>query len=298
MLIDDNKQKNQWRVIWGGQGKHEQGESPGGGFNQARTMVSGFIDTLAQYNNLSAEAGVRVESFDQFGDQLLFKMAAAWNITPDLTLRASGGTGYRIPSYTELLFLFFGNPQLQPERSASGDLGLEWYPIKNMKINLNGYYQRYHDLITPAYDRRRGPISLNVADASIAGMELDAQYAWTDTLDTGISCTFSDNKNMAADKPLPLRPEHTVRIWGQQKMTCLPLIIWAEAIVRSATWNDVENTLPVQGSIQLNAVIRYAITRQSEIYFRAENLMNNSAPQNYSANMPGTAVYGGFKLDF
>jgi vitamin B12 transporter len=297
-LIDDNKQKNQWRIIWGGQGRHEQGESPTGGFSQARTMVSGFIDTLAQYDDLSAEAGVRVESFDQFGDQLLFKTAAAWNITPDLTLRASGGTGYRIPSYTELLFLFFGNPQLQPERSASGNLGLEWYPIKAMKITLNSYYQRYHDLITPAYDRRRGPISLNVADASIAGMELDSQYAWTDTLDTGISYTFSDNKNIAADKPLPLRPEHTARIWGQQKISQLPLTLWAETIVRSATWNDVENTLPVQGSVQLNAAIRYAITHHAEIYFRAENLTNNRIPQNYSANMPGISVYGGFKLDF
>ncbi len=46
-----------------------------------------------------------------------------------LTLRASGGTGYRLPSYTELLFLFFANKNLKPERSASGDLGLEWHQL-------------------------------------------------------------------------------------------------------------------------------------------------------------------------
>ena len=105
-IIDDNKKKLQWHVIWGSQGRHEQGASPTTGFSQERTMASGFIDTQARYRNLTAETGVRVEHFDQFGDHPLFKTAAAWQIKPDLTLRASGGTGYRLPSYTELRSCF------------------------------------------------------------------------------------------------------------------------------------------------------------------------------------------------
>jgi vitamin B12 transporter len=297
-LIDDDKQKLQWHVTWGGQGRHEQGASPTSGFSQERTMASGYIDSQAQYGNLSAEAGVRVEHFDQFGDHPLFKTAAAWQITSDLTFRASGGTGYRLPSYTELLFLFFGNPQLKPERSASGNVGLEWYPVTSMKITLNGYYHRYRDLIIPAYDPHRGLISLNTADTSVAGMELDGQYAWTDSLDTGISYTYADNRDLNTDKNLPLRPQHIARVWGQQKLTQLPITMWAETIIRSATWNDVANTIPVNGSVQVNASIRYALANNVEIYVRGENLTNNRTPQFYSTNMPGVAVYGGFKLDF
>jgi vitamin B12 transporter len=297
-IIDDENQKIQWQVTWGGQGRHEQGASPTSGFSQERTMASGFIDSQAQYGNLSAEAGVRVEHFDQFGDHTLFKTAAAWKITPDLTLRASGGTGYRLPSYTELLFLFFGNPQLKPERSASGNVGLEWYPVTAMKITLNGYYHRYRDLITPAYDPHRGPISLNVADASVAGMELDTQYTWTESLDTGISYTYADNRDLNTDKNLPLRPQHTARVWGQQKLTHLPITLWVETVIRSATWNDVANTIPINGSVQVNASIRYALAKNAEIYLRGENLTNNRTPQFYSTDMPGVAVYGGFRLDF
>ncbi|ESS71432.1 vitamin B12 transporter BtuB [Methyloglobulus morosus KoM1] len=297
-IIDNDKQKLQWHVTWGGQGRHEQGASPTIGFSQERTMASGYIDTQAQHGNLSAEAGVRVEHFDQFGDHTLFKTAAAWQITPNLTIRASGGTGYRLPSFTELLFLFFGNPQLKPERSASGNLGLEWYPVTGMKITLNGYYHRYHDLITPAYDPHRGAISLNVADASVAGMELESQYASTDSLDTGISYTYADNRDLNTDKNLPLRPQHTARVWGQQKLTHLPITLWAETVIRSATWNDVANTIPVNGSVQVNASIRYALSNNAEIYLRGENLLNNRTPQVYSIYMPGVAVYGGFRLDF
>jgi outer membrane cobalamin receptor len=178
-------------------------------------MVASFFQTQAQYKNLSGEAGVRVEQFDQFGDHPLFKAAAAWRITPDLTLRASGGTGYRLPSYTELLFLFFANKNLQPERSASGDLGLEWYPINGAKLSLNGFYNRYDNLITIAHQPFAGPASINVPDAYVAGMELDAQYAWTDNLDTGISYTFAESRDLHSGKALPFRPEHTARFWGQ-----------------------------------------------------------------------------------
>lgn len=297
-LIDHPDQATRWQVNWGAQGRHEQGESTTSAFAQQRTMVASFIQTEAQIGNLSGEAGVRVEQFDQYGDHPLFKSAAAWRLTPTLTLHASGGTGYRLPSYTELLFLFFANKNLKPERSASGELGLEWHPLKGAKITLNGFYHRYDDLITIAHETYTGPITLNVPDATVAGMETDVQYAWTDTLDTGISYTFSDSRDLKTNAALPFRPPHTARLWGQQKLRHWPVTLWAEAIVRSATWNDFENTLPVGESVQLNATIRYALSPKAEFYVRGENLTNNHTPQIYSTNAVGASVYGGFKLDF
>lgn len=297
-LIDDQAKGIQWQVNWGVQGRHEQGESTTSAFAQRRTMVASFIQTQAQYGKLSGEAGVRVEQFDQYGDHPLFKTAAAWQINPDLSLRASGGTGYRLPSYTELLFLFFANKNLKPERSASGELGVEWHPRKGAKITLNGFYHRYDDLITVAHEPTLGPITLNVPDAAVAGMELDAQMAWTDTLDTGISYTFSDSRDLKTDHALPFRPPHIGRVWAQQKFQPWPVTLWAEAIVRSSTWNDFENTLPVGEAVQLNASLRYAFNPHTEFYVRGENLTNNHTPQIYSAYATGVAVYGGVKLEF
>ncbi|MGZ8881749.1 MAG: TonB-dependent receptor plug domain-containing protein [Methylosarcina sp.] len=305
-LIENDKQKMQWQIIWGAQGRQEQGTSSSTSFNQflpasfsqERTSTAGFIDTQARYGNLSGEAGVRVEHFDRYGDRPLFKAATAWHVTSELMLRASGGTGYRLPSYTELLFLFFSNPGLKPERSASGDLGIEWHPISGMRISAKGFYQRFDDLITPAYEPRRGPITLNVADADIAGLEWDAQYAWTDYFETGVSYTFSESHDLNTDKRLPFRPPHSARIWGKHKLVQLPVTLWAETVIRSATWNDSTNTLPVDESIQVNAAIRYAVSSRAEVYLRGENLANNHTPQIYSTDMPGIAVYGGFQLDF
>lgn len=305
-LVEETRQKIRWHVVWGGEARQEQGTSSSLGFNQMipasfnqeRTLAAGFIDTQGQYGNLSGEAGMRMEHFDRYGDRPLFKAAAAWRMKPGLTLRASGGTGYRLPSYTELLFLFFSNPNLTPERSSSGSLGIEWRPVTGMQVAVNGFYQRFDDLITLAYEPYRGPISINVADADVAGMEWNAQYAWTDRLETGLSYTYSDSRDLTTDKRLPFRPPHTTRIWGKQKLAQLPVTLWTEAVVRSSTWNDTGNTLPVADSVQINASIRYAVTRRAEIYLRGENLTNTRIAQIYSTDMPGIAVYGGFQLDF
>jgi len=306
-LIYNNTESIRWQLNWGGQGRHETVKRTEDSLENRRTMASGFLETEAQYHDLSGQVGFRFEHYDQFGDHTLLKAAVAYQITSELTLRASGGTGFRIPAYTELLFHFFGSPHLHPERSASGDLSLEWFPLKNMRVLVNGYYNRYDNLITQAYSSIQapfngvlieipGPTTINIPNASVAGVELNTQYAWSDTLDSGFSYTYSDNRNLQTDLLLPLRPAHIARIWGIQKFTELPITLWAEAIVRSSTWNDPANTLPINQSIQLNASIRYTFSKQFEIYLRGENLTNTRTPQFYSTDMPGAMVFGGFQL--
>jgi len=296
-LIDNPQRGLQWQINWGAQGRHEQGISTTSQFVQRRTQIASFLQTQAQIGSVSGEAGIRVEQFDQYGNHPLFKTAAAWRMTPAITFRASGGTGFRLPSYTELLFLFFSNRNLQPERSASGDLGLEWQANKNLQLTLHGFYHRYDDLIATAHDPFFGPITLNVPDATVAGTELSGQYDWTRQLRTGISYTYSDSRNLQTDKALPFRPYHIARLWEEYKFQQLPVTLWAETIIRSSTWNDFRNTLPVKGSVQLNAAIRYAVLNNVEMYLRGENLTNNQTPQMYGFNAQGVAVYGGFKLD-
>jgi vitamin B12 transporter len=298
MLLKEDQANKLWQLNWGGQIRQEEGSSAPIGISEHRTLGAGFIETQGHYKNFSGELGVRVEQLDTFGDHALFKSAAAWRITPDLTLRASGGSGYRLPSYTELLSLLFGNPDLRPERSSSGSLGVEWFPAKGLKLVADGYYHRYDDLITQVYDPRQGPITANVPDSEVVGVEFDIQYAWTDFLDSGISYTHGDYRNLESGLDVPLRPAHTARFWAQQKFKTLPITVWAEMIGRSSSWNDFANTIANNESIQLNASIRYALSRQVEFYLRGENLTDNRTPYFYSINRPGIAFYGGIKLAF
>jgi vitamin B12 transporter len=77
---------------------------------------------------------------------------------------------------------------------------------------------------------------------------------------------------------------HSARIGGQQKLALLPDTLWAEALIRSATWNGTARALSIDALVQINASIRYAISRQTEVYLRGENLTNNRAPQIFNTD--------------
>ena len=303
-VIENSGEKRRWHIHWGGQGRHETVARREDSYANERTMASGFLETDAQYNDLSGQVGFRVEHYDEFGDHTLLKAALAYQLLPDLTVRVSGGSGFRIPAYTEQLFRFFGNPGLKPERSTSGEVSLDWLPVDTMRITVSGYYNRYDNLITQAYSLDGpirfpgipGPTTVNIEEASVAGVEVNTQYTASNGRDAGFSYTFSDNKDLQTNLELPLRPSHIARLWGQQRFSQWPIIVWAEAVIRSSTWNDATNTLPVEQSIQLNAMIRYAISKQFGLYIRGENLTNTRTSQFYSNNMPGTMVFGGFQL--
>ncbi len=319
-LVNDEKQRICWQLSWGGQARYETvkiqpnpalgfGFDSLGGFSEPetlnqpddlikrRTLASVFLETAGHYREFSGQAGVRIEHYDQYDDQPILQAAASWQLTPGFLLKASGGTGYRLPSYMEQFFLIIGNPNLQPERSASGEIALEWLPVSAMRVAVSGFYHRYDNLITTVYNSRLGPVAVNIADSDLTGGEFDIQYRWPDGLDSGLSYTYHHIQDLQSNSLIPLRPPHTARIWAQQKFTGLPVTLWAETIIRSSTWNDLTNTLPVKESLQLNASIRYAVSRQFEVYLRGENLTNNRNPQLYSIDTPGIAFYGGFKLE-
>jgi outer membrane cobalamin receptor len=314
-LLEKPEEKYRWQLYWGGQGRYEQGVSPLIGLSRHRTSAAGFAGTEFQYQTITGEAGVRVEQFDRFGAHPLFQANASWRIRPYLTLRASGGTGYRLPAYTELLFLFFGNLALKPERAASGEIGFEWHPISNLQFAANGFYHHYQDLISVAYNPKldltppsqnnaydphpgSGAIIANVANARVAGMEITGQYNWSNGLDTGFSYTFSDSLNLNTNKLLPLRPRHSAKFWQEWRMPQWPLTLRVETVYRNRTWNDFNNQFPVKDSVQINASLRYRIDQNIEAYLRGENLSDNRHAFVYSFDTPGAAVYGGFNVGF
>jgi vitamin B12 transporter len=66
--------------------------------------------------------GLRRDHFDTFGSETSPRLAAAW-IKSGHKLRAAFGEAFRAPYIGELYLPFFGNPNLQAERSRSFEIG-------------------------------------------------------------------------------------------------------------------------------------------------------------------------------
>ncbi|HLF98528.1 MAG TPA: TonB-dependent receptor [Methylococcaceae bacterium] len=299
-------------LVWGAEGRHERAEAPtlvpaapfgftpGTPFVEERSQQAGFVEARYVYGTLSGDVGVRYESYSQFDDHALLHAGAAWQFAPDWKLHANGGNGFRIPSYAERVFPLLGNLVLRPEKGAGGDLGVEWQPTPESKLDLTGFYSRYDDLIVltwnPVPSAQIPCITqclTNLANAAVAGIEASGEIAFSDQWRGGASYTYTDSRNLDNNRRVPFRPRDVVRLWGEWQVPALPVTLWAEGVYRGRAFNDVGNTLDVDDALRFNAQVDYQVASRLNLYVRGENLSNDKTPEAFSFDAPGAAVYGG-----
>ncbi len=119
----------------------------------ARNRGAGYVDFdwNPPQRRWNLSAGAREEIFSG-GAQAVFspELAGSLRITQQLKLRASGGYGFRIPTYTDLYYsdpTTLGDPHLKPESAWSGDGGADWAPSSRVTLSVTGFYSQQHDTI-------------------------------------------------------------------------------------------------------------------------------------------------------
>ncbi len=119
----------------------------------ARNRGAGYVDLdlrpARRRWNLSA--GLREELFSGgLQSTLSPHLAGSLRLTNQIKLRASGGYGFRLPTYTDLYYsnpATIGNAHLKPESAWSGEAGVDWTPSSRFSLSATGFYSRQHDTI-------------------------------------------------------------------------------------------------------------------------------------------------------
>ncbi|HEY8483281.1 MAG TPA: TonB-dependent receptor [Longimicrobiales bacterium] len=129
-------------------------------------------------------AGIRADWHSEYGSFLAPSLSAAlWPAAP-LRLRASAGRAFRAPTWTERYYrdpANIGDPELQPERSWSAELGADFAPTPGLRLGLTGFIHAADHLIdwvrpegSPASTPSR---AMNVEEATFRGIEFEAVAA-------------------------------------------------------------------------------------------------------------------------
>lgn len=120
----------------------------------ARNRGAGYVDfdLSPPERRWNLSAGLREEMFSGGGGQWVTSphLAGSWRVRPTLKLRATGGYGFRIPTYTDLYYsdpVTIGNPNLKPESAWSGEAGFDWAPGQKFTVSGTGFYSRQHNAI-------------------------------------------------------------------------------------------------------------------------------------------------------
>jgi vitamin B12 transporter len=136
----------------------------------SRNNVGYFASYNTRIGATDLEASLRSDDNEQFGTKTTGGVAAGQDIGSGKRLTASYGTAFKAPTFNELYFPGFGNPNLGAETSDSIDLGLS-SSTGSTTWALNVFNTRIDDLI--GFD----PVTfapVNINEAEITGLEISA----------------------------------------------------------------------------------------------------------------------------
>jgi iron complex outermembrane receptor protein len=282
----------------------------------SRNRGAGYVDLDLRpaKSRWKLSAGLREELFSGgLQSALAPHLAGSVRLADKLKLRASGGYGFRLPTYTDLYYsdpATIGNPNLKPESAWSGEAGGDWVTSSRLSLSVTGFYNRQHDTIDylraaslpnsllPAGCKVNTWCAANVSGLRFAGVESSAtwvpvkgqkiQLAWTEVIGaqptlTGVQSEYALNY-----------PVENLRA------------VWTVALKHAfSVTNSVAVTKPYQqpGNPPWNAqpypVWNAAVTRDTgrlRPYLRLANLSNTGYQEINGVAMQGRSITGGVSL--
>src|SRR5713226_5384548 len=165
-----------------------------------RTIKSAFTGYSGEYEKHGWQANVRQDDNSQFGNHTTGLAGYAYRLTSELRLRAGAGTAFKAPTFNDLYFPGFSNPNLRPEQSRSREAGVD-YQAANDRFSATYFDNRISDLIV--FDTTTSTPQ-NLSRARIKGTELGYQHS-RGRLRTSVQLTFQDPVDEATGKLLQRR---------------------------------------------------------------------------------------------
>lgn len=249
-----------------------------------RDNKAAFVEYQGNFGAHRVQASVRRDDNDQFGEHTTGSAGYGYSFANGLKLTASYATGFKAPSFNDLYYPFFGNPDLKPEASKSLNLGVAQYR-DGWNWTFNVYETRVEDLI--AYDSLIF-LPNNIDKARIRGAELTvAATLWGWDVSTQLSRTDprNDGEGFNHDNLLPRRPQNSARIdldraFGKFR-------IGATGFGASHRYDEVANLNRLAGYGTLDLRAEFAINDEWTVQANARNVFDREYETVNWYNQPG-----------
>ncbi|UTP40446.1 TonB-dependent receptor [Phenylobacterium sp. LH3H17] len=265
-------------------------------------------------DGLTLTAGLRRDSHDTFGDQMLGQLAAAWSLNDgDTVLRASFGQGFKAPTLFQL-YSDFGNLALAPEEADGWDAGIEHRFAGRFRVAATWFQRETENQIdffsctvgnTNRLCQRNGVprfgFYANTARTKAHGVELEGS-ADLGPLTVSANYTWTDTENVSPQgvnhgKRLTRRPEHLANILATYRWANDASISGAIRHV-GASFDNAGNTYVLQGHTLLDLRASYPLTGALEVYGRVENVFDDDYETTRNYSSPGRGAYVGVRAKF
>jgi vitamin B12 transporter len=240
------------------------------------------------------QANLRHDESSQFGGRTTGALAYGYTFAAGWRATASYGTAFKAPTFNDLYFPGFSNPDLKPETAHNAEAALR-YASGDIAAGIVVYRNRVRDLIVFQCDASFNCAPQNVANATLEGvtLEMDARVA---EVDVRGSVDFQRPEDDASGNLLARRARRhgslaLARAWG-------PVRLRAELIASSPRFDDAANTRRMGGYALLNLNAEYALTEGWTVFARGTNVLDKRYELAADYNTPRASIFAGARYRY
>ncbi len=262
---------------------------------QQRWNQAAFIQHRYDGEHFSTELGLRHDKNEQFGSENTWSGALTLPLDERNDLIASYSEGFRAPTFNDLYYPDYSNPDLKPERSKSVELQWRSEVAETTRLEASIYRTDIEDAI--ASDQNFIP--QNIAKARIHGFEAALQqelFGWQGQL--GVA--FVDPRDRDSGHTLNRRARRTLSLDLDRSFGNIAIGTSWQAV--SSSYDDPDNQHQLAGYGLLALRSSWQATPELKLEAKLDNLLDKDYSralyehegERYSYSQEGRSALIGF----
>ncbi len=261
-------------------------------YTQTSRNVNSFLGGyVGEYGAQQVQLNLRQDRYSDFGIANTGLLGYGLSFADNWRATASISNAFKAPTFNDLFYPGYSNPNLMPERSVNREAGLH-YASNGQRIDAVYFDNRIRDLIV---FNAMTYIPYNLGLAQIEGQELSYAGDFGNT-HLKASATFQNPVDETTGQQLIRRAKQFGNLGISHDFDALNL--GAEVRYSGARQDMNFNTYPYSTVILpayqlLNLTARYQIDKHLNVLGSVGNVFNRSYSEVYGYNTPGRTLFVG-----
>jgi len=250
------------------------------------SIFGGYLEKLGPSQ---LEFTVRRDEEDQFGRRNTGSLSYGYTVSAELSAYLRGGRAFRAPSFNDLYYPGFSNPDLKPERSDQAEAGLRLHSTgaQKYRADITYFENRIDDLIV--FDTATF-LPQNLARARIRGWELQTEGSFAGMT---VKAALTVQRPQDRDTGLQLRSRakrfgsvSAARNFGQWDVS-------ADVVASGARFDSASEAAATRmgGYTVLNTSVRYRINKTWSVEVVGQNLTDKKYELAQGYNTPNRSIF-------
>lgn len=260
-------------------------------FVDARRNHALFAQWQQEFGDSSVQGSLRHDENSQFGGKTTGSLQYGYALTKSLRVTGSYGTAFKAPTFNDLYYPDYGNPDLAPETSRNWELGIRGTPVWG-NWSLNAFQNEIDHLIV--FDSSlSGPLfpfggANNIDRSRIRGVELAADTTLGDWR-LGGNATWLQPEDRSDDGTrgnlLPRRARRTANV--DVDRTFGAVSVGASVFASGYRYDDTANLNRLGGYALTDLRMAYAFDAAWKVELAAKNVFDRHYETARYFNQPG-----------